>query len=757
MRNAQSYGLVWLVLAAFFLTACEGDSGPPGPEGPSGPSGPPGNQGPPGTAPGLPIESAAKINANVTSVVVAAGGGQTTINFTLTNDLGQGLTGLPASHMGFVIAQLSPGSNGSASEWQAYTTNGRTTPPDVQAGYESGSTGTYDDVGDGTFSYTFAQGLTAYPAGPTYDESKIHRVGFEIRTNRGLLPYNIPSNNAPYDFRPVGGPVDRDDAAHRLIIDNETCNACHDNLELHGEARFDTDYCVQCHNPYSIDPDTANEAWGGTVDMTEMVHKIHMGANLANGYFIVGFGGTVHDYSNVIFSQDVRNCQTCHNDSRPNVPQASNWTDVVTRLACGACHDDIDWAGGGHPGSAVFVSDEFCVDCHGPTSQIAGGSLRTAVVHTIPRKVAADDFQFNIENVTGTGPGGTPVIDISVSNPNTGTNYDLHADAPWTQCADFTSRLAVNVAFSTTDYTNTGSGNGPGQPITMNPLPGGCFGGSTNIGNNVFRVTAPTQIPMNAVGTAAVTIDGHPSVPIDGQNESIAVANAVDYASITDADPDQNKRRNAVALDKCNDCHNTLAIHGNNRTDNIEVCVTCHNPNATDINRRNPPCSNAPNDPMTPGLGPDDVSVDMKYMIHALHAGGATGVAYDVCGFGNRPHSFDFVYPGRLNNCEGCHEPGGYYPVDPAAVLGTTIDAGADALSPADDVVVSPNTAVCSACHVSSLAAEHMRQNGGDFNAGKTADSVLISSGVETCSLCHGPGRSADVATMHGVGTFRVD
>ena len=61
--------------------------------------------------------------------------------------------------------------------------------------------------------------------------------------------------------------------------------------------RVDIPYCVTCHNPYSIDGDTATEPWGGTVDMKQMVHKIHHGVNLTNGYFIVGFRGTVHDYS----------------------------------------------------------------------------------------------------------------------------------------------------------------------------------------------------------------------------------------------------------------------------------------------------------------------------------------------------------------------------------------------------------------------------------------------------------------------------
>jgi hypothetical protein len=74
-----------------------------------------------------------------------------------------------------------------------------------------------------------------------------------------------------------------------------------------------------------------------------------------------------------------------------------------------------------------------------------------------------------------------------------------------------------------------------------------------------------------------------------------------------------------------------------------------------------------------------------------------------------------------------------------------------------DDVVVSPNTAVCSTCHVTDLAKQHMVQNGGDFNATKAADSTLISTGVETCELCHGEGRTADVEIMHGVGDFKFN
>lgn len=734
-----NWNLAALLLTSALLFACSGDTGPAGAAGDSGAAGPPGPEGPPGPSGSatVPIESVEKINVSYDSVTVPAGGGAPTVVMRLQDDLGFGITGLPANTVGFTLAQLSPGQNGGSSEWQSYPTRDSNGIPDAQATTESATAGTFADNADGSYTYTFAQDLTAYSAGPTYDENKTHRLGVEIRTNR-FLPENIPANNAPYDFVPSGGNI----IDTRLIVNNAACNACHDNLELHGEARFDVEYCVTCHNPYSIDGDTASEPWGGSVDMKVMVHKIHAGVNLTNGYSVIGYGGSLHDYSDVHFPQDLRNCTTCHQESDPTVPQASNWRTVPNRAACETCHDDIDWLAGDHPGGIVFADDALCVICHGEDASASGGALRVDEVHRQPNREASDRFQYNVLSVSGTGIGEFPVVEYSVTDPTNGdAPYDLLNDPEWTVCGP--ARLAVGIAWDTADYHNNDSGTTPGLGLSMNAI--NCFGGApVDVGGGVFSVTSPVAVPATAGGSLAVTIDGHPAVDIDGSLARIAVTNAISYAAITDATA--MERRNAVDIGKCNDCHNQLSIHGGNRTDNIAVCVTCHAPNVTDVNRRAGQCEI--------DLGLDDTSVDMKYMIHAIHASGAVGVPYEVCGFGNSTHVFDFAYPGRLNNCEGCHIAGGYYPVDPAKVLGTTVDVGADPATPIDDVVVSPNTSACSGCHTSDLAANHMQQNGGDFNATKAADSTLVSSGVETCALCHGEGRSADVGVVHGVGTF---
>ena len=738
-----------LLFASALLFACSGDTGPTGAAGGTGADGPPGPPGPPGPSGSstVAVETAETINVTYDSVTVPAGGGAPTVVVRLSNDLGFGLTGLPAANLRFTLAQLTAGQNGGSSEWQSYITQDSAGIADAQATTETATAGTYTDNGDGTYTYTFSQDLTAYPAGPTYDETKTHRLGSEIRTSsEEFLPYNIPANNAPYDFVPTGGAV----IETRLIVNNDTCNACHDNLEFHGEARFDIEYCVTCHNPYSIDGDTVAEPWGGTVDMKEMIHKIHGNDNfehsLTNGYFIRGFNDTLHDYTNVKWTQDVRNCETCHDETNTAVPQASNWRTVPNRASCGSCHDYIDWAAGDHPGGIAFADDSQCVICHGEDATISGGGLRVDQVHRQPNREAGDQFKYNILRISSTGIGEFPVVEYSVTDPTNGdAPYDLLNDPEWTACGSFSSRLAVGIAWDTDDYHNNDSGSSPGLGISMNAI--SCNGGSpTAVGGGVYSVTSPVAVPATAGGSLAVTIDGHPGVDVDGDGEieNIAVTNVVDYAPITDTTV--MKRRNAVAITKCDDCHSQLSMHGNNRTDNIEVCVTCHAPNVTDVNRRAGDCEI--------DLGLDDTSVDMKYMIHRIHASGTVGVPYEVCGFGNSTNVYDVVYPGKLNNCEGCHLPGGYYPVDPAKVLGTTVDSGADPATPTDDVVISPNTSVCSGCHTSELAANHMVQNGGDFNATKAADSTLISSGVETCSVCHGKGRSADVAEVHGIDTF---
>ena len=125
-------------------------------------------------------------------------------------------------------------------------------------------------------------------------------------------------DNLEHDFRPDGQPVT--DTWDKTT--NAACNRCHNTLSAHGGSRQDIKLCVTCHQPQTIDPDTGN-----TVDFKVMVHKIHRGESLPSveagtPYVIIGNSQSVHDFSNVVFPQDIRNCVRCHT---PEATQNHVW------------------------------------------------------------------------------------------------------------------------------------------------------------------------------------------------------------------------------------------------------------------------------------------------------------------------------------------------------------------------------------------------------------------------------------------------
>ena len=269
------------------------------------------------------------------------------------------------------------------------------------------------------------------------------------------------------------------------------------------------------------------------------------------------------------------------------------------------------------------------------------------------------------------------------------------------------------------------------------------IGATGNVGHEMLNILAEREFPADEVYAIA-------------SRRSMGVEVSFGDERLKCRDLEQFDFR-GIDFAKCDDCHNQLSLHGNNRTDKPEVCVTCHNPMMTDVRQRTPVA--VPDDPPTDCLnvlGANDTPTDFKHMIHGMHASGIIGKPFEVCGFNNSVHVFDYVYPGRLNNCEGCHLADTYYPVDGTRVFGTTFDVNDPAIL-TDDRVVSPNAAVCSACHIGVLEIEHMKQNGGNFDASKAADGTLVSSPTETCAVCHGPGKTADVKVMHRVETFEFN
>ena len=83
---------------------------------------------------------------------------------------------------------------------------------------------------------------------------------------------------------------------------------------------------------------------------------------------------TGYNYANVLFNhvtypQDQRNCVKCHTASNASTAAlGDNWKNVPSRLACGACHDKVNFVTGENHGSTTMggaqLDDKLCTSCH---------------------------------------------------------------------------------------------------------------------------------------------------------------------------------------------------------------------------------------------------------------------------------------------------------------------------------------------------------------------------------------------------------
>ena len=411
-RSRPGAACIGGVLLCALLAACSGTTGPAGPAGAAGATGP---TGPSTTGSALNVSTATAITGTITGVTI---NGPPVVKFELKDQNGAPLQGLPAADLGLAIAQLVPGQNGMSSQWNSYIFSSVTasgcpagvaacdTGPQTQASVESATSGTLVDNGDGTYQYTFKTDITKIPT-VVYDATLTHRVGFEIR---GLAQ----ANNAAYTFQPSTGATTG--IFMREIVDTATCDGCHTQLSEHGGARVEVQYCVMCHNPGTTDPYSAN-----SLDMKVMIHKIHTGSSLPSiqtasgtnstptlgiGYWIVGYMESLNNFNTVVFPQDTRNCTTCHVQTHANLTQAANYMTVPNMEACGACHDNVNFAtGANHSPANIVANDTQCTTCHGSTSTIDNGQLQVVAAHVIPEMVFQKQISYNIIKATQYRPG----------------------------------------------------------------------------------------------------------------------------------------------------------------------------------------------------------------------------------------------------------------------------------------------------------------------------------------------------------------
>jgi OmcA/MtrC family decaheme c-type cytochrome len=295
-------------------------------------------------------------------------------------------------------AGAAPGTPGGPSKWVSYIVTTVPTPAAAATGTRpsTDSNGTLVDNGNGTYKYTFYRDITQVKAQVaamtftgvnkaadlgdlTYDPNAVHRVAMSISgnvpgtgTNTATEVQVVPAvplakpNNAIFDFIPATGKaLAATDAGQRLIVDKLSCNECHGKLggipgtesaSFHGGSRYDPKFCVTCHTDQRkfgrTNTASVNNVFTGSTNIADgvtqgdfpvLIHRVHKGELLVKeGYDYAGV-----KFNHTRYPQDIRNCTKCHDSTEPKVaPQANNYKTVPSRLACGACHDGINWATG---------------------------------------------------------------------------------------------------------------------------------------------------------------------------------------------------------------------------------------------------------------------------------------------------------------------------------------------------------------------------------------------------------------------------
>ena len=225
----------------------------------------------------------------------------------------------------------------------------------------------------------------------SYNAALTHRVTIALSGSAPATGSNTPTGatssvasvsmkhpaNAIYDFIPATGAKVTAADFSREIVAVANCEACHrqlggipglseaeDAAGFHGGSRNETHYCVVCHTDQrrygqkeatftsngAIKTFTSETRLvdGRTVgNFPNYIHKIHTGPLLAHQKY--DYAGVQPEHTT--YPQDIRNCTSCHDGSSTvsrttKTKDGDNWKAKPSTLACGACHDGINFATG---------------------------------------------------------------------------------------------------------------------------------------------------------------------------------------------------------------------------------------------------------------------------------------------------------------------------------------------------------------------------------------------------------------------------
>lgn len=816
--NRPLLGWALAALLTLGLAGCGGDDGAAGPAGPAGPPGPVGPGGP-GTAPptvavvpGNTAATATQYTGTVSAVTITAAGA-VTVNFSLTDAAGLPVTGAQVKNFEFQIAKLVPSTVTRPAYWQSYINRS-----DQEGGAKTFTGGAERGkpvavaTTPGAYTYTFCTPLAAVatfryygsgtePAG-SCAAAAVENAGVitspawdAVRPTLDLA-YNPAATtrlaiigrdgvivNVVKDFVPASLPTMLATSANEVVTD-ESCGACHAESSAnrakllfgnkgsgHLGRRYDLGSCTSCHNAASYDPATSTDAAWKSLDLKNIVHKLHEEEYPQNA----PFGGVGGIGTGFVGGLGVQNCRSCHDNQSPKITQPASrstvdkmaWRENITQQSCNSCHA-VDFAAhfGNQPDNAS------CTLCHGP-----GRALPVNVAHATPYSTpnnpelvaGAQKVEYQIASLTVDATTRQPTVRFRVLLDGVAANLKalptgvtigaLNMKLTWSAplpASGISPAIATPV-----DWNNLGGAGRTfwnntvttgllayDQPTTVNFTTAGLI--ASLIGPDAdgyfttlpgINPTTPLAFPAGNLTLRAVAMESY--LTINNMNISgDAAMKGVDGATNT-------LRRAIVDIDSCNTCHERVGFHSNaGRMNSPQYCAACHNAEVSNSN-------------LFEGLGQYGTmttakqfaqhSNNFKEMIHSIHAGpfrngplqsgsvpfnfirgnpNATG--------GNGPMVLgEFGYPAQVSDCKACHLPNTYalpsntnfaWTVTRTAVGNLVTAANAATFNPGLAPRQGPSAGACGSCHAGTAAKVHFDVN-------------TIAGIGESCNVCHGPGK----------------
>ncbi|MDP1900291.1 MAG: OmcA/MtrC family decaheme c-type cytochrome [Rubrivivax sp.] len=753
-------------------------------------------------------------------------------------------------NLAFALAKLVPGSNSSPSKWVSYivSTVPTTTAAAAPARPSTDNTGTLVDYKDGTYSYTFYRDITkmkdfvvaATLSAPnaaadlgdlSYNASLTHRL---VMTVSGAAPgtgSNTPTGvttltavnmsspvNVVHDFIPSTGKAVTATDAQRTITDKASCNECHGKLggivgtesaSFHSGNRYDSNLCVVCHTAQrkygrtnTVSTNLAFPAGASTYiadgavsgDFPVLVHKLHLGAELAKqGYNYAGV-----PFNEIKYPQDIRNCSKCHSNdtgAAHPTPQGNNWKSAPSALACGACHDGINFATGkgvtladaaagltstpfAHP-VGPLADDALCSICHkadaiavshipvtppNPLNSllVAGGNNNTAAAYiagnTKNLPAGAILVSYDLKSVTVDATTRQPSMVFRMLQNGVAVPFNTYAAGKemWdgfvgSPSAYFVFAVPQDGIAAPADFNASVSGYLRGLWAGTAAAAGaGTLTGPDASGYYTVTLTG-VKIPSNAVmltgglgysygltATQPLTQSNLAAYPMTASPVVPTLKTGGLIVAVQDATmvaTGYTGRRTIVADGLCDKCHEQLGVF---------TAVSFHAGQRND----GASCSWC----HTPNRTSSGWSADSAYFVHAIHAGAKRSKPFTWHAVSTTDSFANVGYPGVLSQCETCHVAGTYD-------FSATASASALLNRPYRAVGTGKynGTASATALAIFSLSPYVVADNVTDYGAGfsfnaatgvttpAAGTTLVISPVTSVCFACH----DSALATSH--------